>query len=77
MNIKYINFESNSSDRWVCAAYFKCGKWRIYQSSHYEIRNKKEAYKLIQEVSQEMYISIDRIKLVKPISVSFKEVKIK
>lgn len=59
----------------VCAAYFKAGKWRIYNGgAHYDIKNQKEANNLLQEVAEEMHVAIKNIKLVKATHVNFKEV---
>jgi hypothetical protein len=58
----------------VCVAYFKNGRWRIYEGSSYDVRNAKTAKELIDEVAEEKKVKRQNIKLVKPTFVDFKVV---
>jgi hypothetical protein len=76
MRIKF-NYYINGLGKYdVCAAYFKAGKWRIYNDgAHYSVKNSKEANNLLQEVAEEMHVVIKNIKLVKATHVYFKEIR--
>lgn len=54
------------------AVYLKQNKWKIYNSAHYRILNKKSAQSLIDEVASEKHVKKEKIKIVKMDSCIFK-----
>jgi hypothetical protein len=78
MKIKFKYYFPHFSEKWVCVAYFKAGKWRIYDyGSSFLLKKNKDVVDLLDEVASEMHVRPNKIKIVKPLAVDFKEVKIK
>jgi hypothetical protein len=76
MKVSWKNTFEN--DDYVYAAYyFTPGHWHIYDGAGYSIRSSKDADELIREVAQERHVARRKIKLVKPSSIDFQEVKVK
>ncbi len=78
MKIRFKDYiDWSDSKHLVCVAYFKNGRWRIYEGSSYDVRSGKTANKLIDEVMEEKKVKRQKIKLVKPTFVDFKVVDFK
>lgn len=75
MRIKFNYYIPNLGKHDTCVAYFKAGKWRIYNyGSDYSVKNQQQANDLLQEVAGEMHVAFKNIKLVRATYIDFKEV---